>query len=376
MGVVSDPGLMVREVLRREQPDGPLLCFTPSVLRAAAHRFIRHFPGRVTYAVKANPAPAVLQVLHEAGVTGFDVASLAEIEHVRQRDRCVDLHYHNPVRSRGEIARALLAGIASWSIDSGGELQKLLDAGLTRAVIAVRFRLPVPGARYDFGSKFGADPEAAALLLRRVADAGLLPALTFHPGTQCESPQAWVDYIHAAGRISRSAAVQLAQLNVGGGFPTYRSGAEPPDLSAYFAAIGQATAAAFGSDAPALVCEPGRALAAEAFTVALRVKAIRSEDGAVFLNDGIYGLLAEWPVMGSSDRVRVFASRGAARVGSARPRTVFGPTCDSLDRLPEPLSLPADLREGDYLVVAGVGAYSTALTTRFNGYGNYQEMVN
>jgi len=48
---------------------------------------------------------------------------------------------------------------------------------------------------------------------------------------------------------------------------------------------------------------------------------------------------------------------------------VFGPTCDSIDRLPDPLPLPSDLAEGDYLLIAGMGAYTRCLSTDFNGYG-------
>jgi ornithine decarboxylase len=31
--------------------------------------------------------------------------------------------------------------------------------------------------------------------------------------------------------------------------------------------------------------------------------------------------------------------------------------------------LPADIAEGDYVVLSGMGAYSTATNTRFNGFG-------
>jgi ornithine decarboxylase len=53
-------------------------------------------------------------------------------------------------------------------------------------------------------------------------------------------------------------------------------------------------------------------------------------------------------------------------------RVVFGPTCDSLDRLPGLVPLAGDLEEGDWLVWHGLGAYSTATVTRFNGYGEIE----
>ena len=56
------------------------------------------------------------------------------------------------------------------------------------------------------------------------------------------------------------------------------------------------------------------------------------------------------------------------------PKVVYGPTCDSLDRLPDPVALPAQIGEGDFVMIKAMGAYSSSLSTGFNGYG-LQEMV-
>lgn len=353
--------------LDHARPDIPVMFFAPSVLRATLDRFRAGFPGMVTYAVKANPLAAVLDNLLAAGIAGFDVASPVEIALIRARSGTAALHYHNPVRSEAEIAEAAAAGVASWSVDDPAELDKLAALVERPAEIAVRLRLPVAGGQYDFGTKFGADPEHAAPLLARVAALGHRAAITFHPGTQCTSGDAWAAYVAAAAETARMAGVRLARLNVGGGFPGHRTGAAP-DLEALFAAIGAAAHTAFGADAPTLVCEPGRAMVAEAFTLAARVKAVRP-GGALILNDGIYGHLSEMPIAGMSDRLRLVDRHGRPRRGAARPRIVFGPTCDSLDRLPGEIALPGDAAPGDYLLFDGLGAYSFANATPFNGYG-------
>jgi ornithine decarboxylase len=355
--------------LARVVPDEPVLFLSPGTLEAGARRFCDGFPGQVTYAVKANPQPAVLQHLAAAGVTGFDVASPAEIALVRATVPGAVLHYNNPVRSRSEIVFARAAGVASYAIDDAGELDKLRAADLPDGTeIAVRFKLPVGGAAYDFGAKFGAEPDLAEALLARVAAMGARPALTFHPGTQCTDPAAWVAYIRQAARIARKAGVAIGRLNVGGGFPSRRMTRDAPPLAAIFAAIATAMREAFGPEAPALICEPGRALVAEAVTLALRVKSVRP-GGAVYLNDGIYGALAEQPLMGMTDRIEVLSGDGRPRTGPVAQVTLWGPTCDSLDRIPGTVALPRSLAEGDYLLLHGFGAYSTATVTRFNGYG-------
>jgi ornithine decarboxylase len=352
--------------LRRMQPDTAVIYFCPDVLQATARRFLTGFPGLVTYAVKANDRTEVLENLAAAGIGAFDVASPAEMAAVRRIAPGAALHYNNPVRSRDEIAAGQAAGVVSWSVDDPAELDKIAAAA-QGAEVAVRLKLPVPGAAYDFGAKFGAAPDLAEALLRRVADLGLRPAMTFHPGTQCEDPAAWVAYIHAAAEVAQRAGVRLARLNVGGGFPAHR-GRAAPELERIFTAIAEATRSAFGATPPALVCEPGRAMVAEAFTLVARVKAVRA-DGRVYLNDGLYGGLSELRDMGPLDRLRLVAPDGTPRSAAPEPRVVFGPTCDSLDRVPGTLDLPGDAAEGDYLLFAGMGAYSLSIATRFNGYG-------
>jgi len=54
------------------------------------------------------------------------------------------------------------------------------------------------------------------------------------------------------------------------------------------------------------------------------------------------------------------------------PFKLYGPTCDSIDSMPGPYHLPADLAEGDVLEFGMLGAYGTAMATRFNGFGDVQ----
>ena len=360
------------EYLRTQAPESPVLFFAPSAAQAAARRFIDGFPGMVTYAVKSNPGEAMIENLAAAGIRGYDCASPFEIDLIRRLAPDAAIHYNNPVRSRSEIAYAVERGVKSYSVDSKSELAKLIELVPAEGTeISVRYKLPVAGAAYNFGAKFGATVELAVELLREVAAAGFVPSLTFHPGTQCTDPHAWEAYIREGANIARAAGVTIARLNVGGGFPSHRLTAVVPQLEATFQLIDRVATEAFGADRPLLVCEPGRALCGDAFALAARVKALR-DDTHVFLNDGVYGSLTELPMIGVIDRIEVLTPEGEKRKGEPVPRIVFGPTCDSVDRLPGEIPLPADLAEGDFLVFQGMGAYSSATNTRFNGFGQME----
>ncbi|MFO1173023.1 MAG: type III PLP-dependent enzyme [Hyphomicrobiaceae bacterium] len=361
------------DVAARRSPEEPVFCFDRSALAARAEAFIAGFPGEVSYAVKSNPSPEVLLTLSGAGVATFDVASIPEIETVRHIAPRARLHYHNPIKARPEIAKAYGYGVRRFSADSAEEIAKILDVtgGDSSVEIAVRFCLATAGnAVHEFSSKFGARPALAVELVRMVAAAGLKPVMTFHPGSQCTDPEAYRRHILTAAEIAREAGVHLETLNVGGGFAADYTESRAPELGQYFRVIGAAVIEAFGEvNPPKLECEPGRGMVAAAVSLLVRVKLAKHGLGQVFINDGIYGGLMEcYQAPKLQPFVRVIRD-GKVLEGETKPFVVFGPTCDSLDRLPNPAKLPEGITEDDYLEFAGLGAYGMATSTRFNGYG-------
>ena len=46
----------------------------------------------------------------------------------------------------------------------------------------------------------------------------------------------------------------------------------------------------------------------------------------------------------------------------------YGPTCDSLDYMKGPFILPNNIKEGDYIELGQLGAYSLTFRTKFNGF--------
>jgi ornithine decarboxylase len=78
--------------------------------------------------------------------------------------------------------------------------------------------------------------------------------------------------------------------------------------------------------------------------------------------------------IGLPDRIEVLRPDGTHVAGVVQPWIIFGPTCDSLDRLPESMPLPKEVAEEDYVLIRAMGAYSASISTGFNGYGR-QEIV-
>ncbi len=352
-------------------PSAPVLRMSKKQLRAQAELFIEQFPGETSYAVKANAEEGVIETLVQAGITSFDVASPFEMNLVKGVLPTAKLHYHNPIRSKEEVALALyIYDCKRFSVDHIDALQEIYEqANNPKEIeIAIRFRMETKSkAVQSFKSKFGVLRDEATYLAHEAQKMGFTVGLTFHPGSQTVSPAPYLEHMAEAHDINNQLSKEIEFLNVGGGFPSRYEGIDTAPLTTFFDAIRKAYNSSFNTSKVTLECEPGRALVASAGTLITKVKAARRDRHELFLNDGIYGGLMEFHQF--PDLFPAYSTPKGAYVEADTNWTVYGPTCDPIDVLPNTLALPSNLQEGDIVEFHGVGAYSTATSTRFNGYG-------
>lgn len=366
---------MVDAVVGTLRPEEPLHCLRPAAITAAARSFVAAFEGRTLYAVKCNPEPRVLAALWRGGVHAFDCASPAEIALVRQVLPEATIHYMHPVKARAAIRTAWHQhGVRDFAIDGMAELDKILAeiGGATEDLgLIVRLALPKGGAALDLSGKFGIAPEEAPALLRRARGVAARLGISFHVGSQCADPARWSAAIALAGDVAVAAGVKLDVLDVGGGFPVaYTVDADLPQLAAFMAEI-EASVAALAERLGALApdetwAEPGRALVAQGASVVVQVQARKGD--ALYINDGVYGSLADAGALNWQ-----FPLRPVRRTEAGLRRfTLFGPTCDSLDRMEGGFWLPEDIAEGEWIEIGQLGAYGATLRTAFNGFDRGQ----
>jgi ornithine decarboxylase len=364
----------IEKVIERLKPTEPVYVLFPQKFATAGKRFLEAFPGDALYAVKANPVPYVIDLVYAAGIRHFDTASLREIELVRGLHSDVHCHFMAPVRLPGAAKVAFEKyGVTDYVVDCDFELDKLLAETKQpkKLRIFVRIATPLGGAVLELSSKFGTTPDDGARLLKRVAESGAQPCITFHVGSQCLSPFSYAQAIEMARRTANIAGIEIAALDIGGGFPGPYQGNDVPPYHWYFDTIREALATLSDKPIPVL-CEPGRALIAEGISLITQV-VLRKGD-RLYINDGIYGSFDELTLPGwtADYPVRVFTldakNRALPLPGAVRPFRVYGPTCDTLDVLPRPLMLSESIGAGDYIVFDAMGAYSVAVRTTFNGF--------
>lgn len=359
-------------LVREQSPERPVALVRRAPVTVAAQWFQSHFKGEIFYAVKANPSAWVIETLRDAGVRAFDVASINEVKRVSELAPQARLAFMHPVKSRRAIAEAYFDyGVRTFSLDTQDELTKILEStgGAKDLNLIVRLATSGEGANLPLTNKFGAQVyEAPALLLAARQATQDKMGISFHVGSQCMRPTAYAAAMSAASRSLVRAGVLADIVDVGGGFPSIYPGMVPPALSEYMDVIDRAFEDMKVHEATELWAEPGRSLVAESTSILTRVD-LRKGD-ALYLNDGAYGNLfdathAKWPFPVKRHR----AEDDADATAELKPFRFYGPTCDSIDHMPGPFWLPADVAEGDYIEIGMLGAYGVAMATGFNGYG-------
>ncbi len=362
-------------IVRNLQPELPVYCFRPERVTAAARWFVEKFPAQAFYAVKANPAPHVLDALWEGGVRSFDAASEKEIQLIRGRFPDARIAFLHPVKPRHAITRAYENhGVRIFVTDTVAELHKILEAtGYAKDLtILVRIAVSCEGSALPLANKFGAGPEEAAEILRLARRHADEVGVSFHVGSQAMKPSAWAQAMADASRIIIDAGVTVDIVDVGGGFPAIYADNAPPEMQDYVAMVMRSFENMFVLENAELWCEPGRALVAEAESLLVRVDLAKGN--TLYINDGSYGSL--YDAVHERWEFPMRAIPGDARkMGRMVEYTVYGPTCDSTDKLAEKVWLPAGMAEGDYIEFGNIGAYGRAMATRFNGFGEAETLV-
>jgi len=357
-----------QDLVERMKPSEPVYCIRSHAIKAATKWFVSAFPGQVMYAVKTNPEPFVLKTIFKSGVRHFDVASLTEIESVARECPKATMHYMHPVKSRESILHAYHKyGVRSFSLDTMDELTKIEEMTHHARDLTLYIRLSIPNdhAAMSLQGKFGVQGEEAVTLLRAARGVAKKLGICFHVGSQCMDPADYRTAMVKVRALIDSAGVNVDAVDVGGGFPSIYPDLAPPALQGYMDTIRAALTENGFANGMEVFCEPGRGLVAESGSVVVKVE-LRKGD-ALYINDGVYGSLFDAGYPGF-----VYPTRALRPLegfsGELNSFRFFGPTCDSLDAMKGPFTLPNDIREGDWIEIGGLGAYGQTMRTRFNGF--------
>src|SRR3984957_16084742 len=287
----------IKDFLARSPEDGPRLVVDLEVVRENYHSFAKALPDtRVFYAVKANSAPEILDLLARLG-SCFDAASVPEVEQAMAAGATPDrISFGNTIKKERDIARAYALGVRLFAVDCEAEVEKIARAA-PGAKVFCRILCNGDGAEWPLSRKFGCVPGMAARVLEHAHRLGLVAyGLSFHVGSQQRNPKSWDAALQASAVIFRDLAergISLQMVNLGGGFPT-KYLKDVPAVKAYGQAIFRALRKHFGNRIPETIIEPGRGMVGNAGMIEAEVVLIskKSQDDRmrwVYLDIGKFG---------------------------------------------------------------------------------------
>jgi diaminopimelate decarboxylase len=383
------------ELLAERVGETPFFAYDRNLLTARVGQLRTVLPSAVnlSYAIKANPMPAVVH--HLSGlVDSFDVASALELRTALNTTMPPQhVSFAGPGKGIGELRQAVAAGV-TVELESGTEARRVADIGQqlgTRPRVAIRvnpdFDIKGSGMRMGGGpQQFGIDAEKVPELLKEFSEDDL-DVLGFHVFAGSQNlhaevlAQAQRNTVELVLRLADSAPWPVRYLNLGGGFGIpYFEKDVPLDLSLIGENLADLLATKIGPQLPSarVVVELGRYIVGECGVYVTRIVDRKESRGRVYLvvDGGLHHQLAASGNFGQVIRRNypvVIGNRMDEVPGETA--SVVGKLCTPLDLLGDRIELPA-AEIGDLVVVFQAGAYGrTASPTAFLSHPEPAEVL-
>lgn len=327
-------------------------------------------PTRLLYALKANPTPALLEIIADEGF-GFDAVSLGEVALLRALGVAPDrILFTTTSTTDAELDAAAEAGVL-LNLDDA-ERVDTFGARHPGSDVCVRFnpgwgaghhRHVVTGGKE---AKFGIPLGEAEAVAEAAARRGLrVVGVHQHVGSGIrEAAELWPAVESLLGVVSFFPDLKFVDAGGGLGVP-YRpdeDALDPASLRTDVAEPALARLAEAGLDGVEVWFEPGRYLVAEAGALVTRVHTLKDTGDRVFAGtDSGFNHLLRPTLYGAYHALANLSNP----TGPTRPYDVVGNICESGDLFAREREVQ-ELRRGDLLAILDAGAYGTAMGSTYN----------
>lgn len=389
---------IVMDYCENAQSEDPFYIIDVSAVVRQMLKWKKNLPRvKPFYAMKCNPSLFIMKVVEGMG-GGFDCASRQEIGAALglNVDAASKIIFAHPCKPVSHMKYAKSVGVEMVTLDNEDELHKL-KTHWPEAKIVIRIRTDDSKSICQFSSKFGADVKDCPRLIQTARELGLnIHGVSFHVGSGCYDAKLFVKALESAREVfdmAKEQGFELKLLDLGGGWP----GDNTSKLS--FEEIADTIRDVIDELFPAdveVIAEPGRFFASASAILVTNLVARREcnkgkespkqvgkksaeqdpTDFLYYINDGIYGsfncIVFDHKHIGiktiTQEELSKRYSNGDRKqyTDVVYKSTVFGPTCDSMDKLIT-CDMPK-LNIGDWLYFSNFGAYTNASSSPFNGF--------
>ncbi len=374
----------LRELAR--QYGTPLFVYSEAAVLGALAAYQRGLAGRsakICYSVKANPALGVIRLLAAAGCD-FDIVSGGELERVIAAGvETARIIFSGVGKTRAEICRALEVGIACFNVESESELDVLNALAIASgksAPVSIRVNPNVDPKTHPYistglkSSKFGIAHERALEAYRRAASMSGLRVIGIdcHIGSQITQEAPYMDAMDRMLDLVESieaTGTKIEHIDLGGGLGIDYNGDQPPQADILWSKL-LAKLDARGYGDRKIMIEPGRSLVGNAGLCITEVLYLKPGDQKNFcIVDA---------AMNDLPRPALYQAYHA--IVPLRPRAdaptrweIVGPVCESGDWIGHDRDL--SVQSGDLLAVLSAGAYCMSMASNYNSRGRAAEVL-
>ena len=343
------------------------------------------------YAVKCNPNPVICQLLSLLGI-GFDVASKNEINLVKDSVNDIDkVIYANPYKESSSIQYARSMDVDTSVFDSEDELYKM-KIYHPKCKLLMRIKVDDRNSLMKFSEKFGVDEYEFAKLLTLAKNMDLnVTGVSFHVGSGCMDAHQYYKALELCNKvfnIGKDIGYIFDTIDIGGGFPGFHDEKSMKLLNDISIEVFNGFKDFFSDkyyiddmfenhddNKPTLhiISEPGRFFVQSSHTLLVNVigrkiktsmkEGIEHKTYCYNMNDGIYGSFNCIVFDHQKPEVLPYNERNGENYDSV----VYGPTCDSMDKICMDVKLP-ELAIGEWCFIKNFGAYTVAAASDFNGF--------
>ncbi len=358
-----------------DQHETPFVVIDRQIIADAYDQLGTCFPfAKVYYAVKANPAVEIIELLRDKG-SSFDIASIYELDKVMATGVGPErISYGNTIKKARDIRYFYEKGVRLFATDSEADLRNIAKAAPGSKIYVRILTEGSTSADWPLSRKFGCQPDMALDLLILAKQLKLVPyGISFHVGSQQRDIDVWDAAIAKVKvifeRLKEEDGITLQMINMGGGFPANYI-ARTNSLETYAEEIIRFLKEDFGDELPEIILEPGRSLIANAGILVSEVvlvarKSRTAVERWVYTDVGKFSGLIE--TLDESIKFPIWTEKK----GEMEEVIIAGPTCDSADIMYEnyKYGLPLNLASGDRLYWFSTGAYTTSYSAvEFNGF--------
>jgi ornithine decarboxylase len=374
---------IVNMFLENNQSEDPFIIINLGDIIRQYQKWMAYIPNiKPYYAVKCNPDIVILQLLNNLGCN-FDCASKNEIAKAISLEVVPErIIFANPCKMISQIKYARAHDVDLVVFDDVSELYKI-KLYHSNAKLVLRIKTDDSNSLCKFNCKFGADLEDVKTLLNtaKILELNVI-GISFHVGSGCKNKLQYrtaIEDCYKTYEIAKSIGINIEIIDIGGGFPGINN--EQVTFEDIAQVLNNSITEFFYDSQNEkfivdFIAEPGRFMVASSHILVLSIinKKIKINNGEkeniYYVNDGIYNTLSNIMTdhyVITDENLFPFNERNEKKYKS----TIFGPTCDSLDKITDNIMLP-DLMAGEYIYAINMGAYTTAMlhegNEMFNGF--------